>query len=62
MARPIRALELHYPMIQFLIKQHIQFYLFCVLNRISFWGGGEGGVVHLQCTVYICGTNNFIEC
>ena len=25
-------------------------------------GGGEGGVVHLQYTVYICGTNNFIEC
>ena len=24
--------------------------------------GGEGGVVHLQYTVYICGTNNFIEC
>ena len=37
-------------------------FILCPEQDFLLGGGGEGGVVHLQCTVYICDTNNFIEC
>ena len=38
MAKPIRALELHYPMIQFLIKEHITWGLVLEPFQSKIWG------------------------